>query len=84
LTILGAVSRLRPPGRQLPGPRSTGQPGWQACPGLRSVNPHADGMQVAHKTRLCQWRDGKKVIVWPDELAPGKPRFPTPQWGQRP
>ncbi len=30
-----------------------------------------------------QWQDGKKVIVWPDELAPGKPRFPTPPWGQR-
>jgi hypothetical protein len=40
-------------------------------------------MQVAHKTRLGQWQDGKKVIVWPEELAPGQPRFPTPPWGQR-
>jgi hypothetical protein len=23
------------------------------------------------------------VIVWPEELAPGKPRFPTPPWSQR-
>ena len=28
-------------------------------------------------------RTGKKVIVWPEELAPGKPRFPTPPWSRR-
>jgi branched-chain amino acid transport system substrate-binding protein len=43
-----------------------------------------DGLQVAHKYLLFQWQDGKKVIVWPEELAPGKPRFPTPPWSQRP
>jgi branched-chain amino acid transport system substrate-binding protein len=43
----------------------------------------ADGFQVAHKMLLFQWQDGKKVIVWPEELAPGKPRFPTPPWSQR-
>ena len=42
-----------------------------------------DGFQVAHKMVVFQWQDGKKVIVWPDELAPGKPRFPTPPWNQR-
>ncbi len=42
-----------------------------------------DGFQIAHKTLTFQWQDGKKVIVWPDELAPGKPRFPTPPWSQR-
>ena len=41
------------------------------------------GVQVAHKMVMFQWQDGKKVIVWPDELAPGRPRFPTPPWGQR-
>ena len=44
----------------------------------------ADGFQVAHKMVMFQWQDGKKVIVWPEELAPGKPRFPTPPWSQRP
>jgi branched-chain amino acid transport system substrate-binding protein len=44
----------------------------------------ADGFQVAHKMVTIQWQDGKKVIVWPEELAPGKPRFPTPPWSQRP
>jgi branched-chain amino acid transport system substrate-binding protein len=41
------------------------------------------GIQIAHKMVLFQWQDGKKVIVWPEELAPGKPRFPTPPWSQR-
>jgi branched-chain amino acid transport system substrate-binding protein len=42
-----------------------------------------DGIQTAHTMLTFQWQDGKKVIVWPDELAPGKPRFPTPPWRQR-
>ena len=37
----------------------------------------ADGFQLGHKMVTSQWQDGKKVIVWPDELATGKPRFPT-------
>ena len=44
----------------------------------------ADGFQIAHKLVTFQWQDGKKVIVWPDELAPVKARFPTPPWSQRP
>ncbi len=43
-----------------------------------------DGVQIAHKALLFQWQDGKKVLIWPEELAPGKPRFPTPPWSQRP
>jgi len=43
-----------------------------------------DGVQIGHRMVMFQWQDGKKVIVWPDELAPGKPRFPTPPWSQRP
>ena len=42
-----------------------------------------DGFQVSHKMVMFQWQDGKKVIVWPDELAAGKMRFPTPPWNQR-
>jgi len=42
-----------------------------------------DGFQVAHKSVLLQWQDGKRVVVWPDELANGKARFPTPTWNQR-
>ncbi len=43
----------------------------------------ADGFQITHKMVMFQWLDGKKVTVWPDELASGKPRFPTPPWNQR-
>lgn len=42
-----------------------------------------DGFQVAHKMIILQWQDGKKVTVWPDDLASGKPRYPTPPWNQR-
>jgi branched-chain amino acid transport system substrate-binding protein len=42
-----------------------------------------DGFQIAHKMLMFQWQGGKKVILWPEELAPGKPRFPTPPWSQR-
>jgi len=43
----------------------------------------ADGFQTAHKMVTFQWQGEKKVTVWPDELAQGKPRFPTPPWTQR-
>jgi branched-chain amino acid transport system substrate-binding protein len=43
-----------------------------------------EGVQVAHERVMFQWQDGKKVIVWPEELAPGRARFPTPPWSQRP
>ncbi len=42
-----------------------------------------DGFQVAHKMVMLQWQDGKRIVVWPDELANGKPRYPTPPWSQR-
>jgi branched-chain amino acid transport system substrate-binding protein len=43
----------------------------------------ADGFQVAHKMQTFQWHEGKKKIVWPDELAADRPVFPTPPWSQR-
>jgi branched-chain amino acid transport system substrate-binding protein len=49
--------------------------------GAFKVDPR--GLQIAHRNVLFQWQDGRKVIVWPEELAPGKPRFPTPPWSQR-
>jgi len=42
-----------------------------------------DGFQLTHKMVMFQWQEGKKVIVWPDDLAAGKARFPTPPWSQR-
>jgi branched-chain amino acid transport system substrate-binding protein len=42
-----------------------------------------DGFQTAHKMVMIQWQDGKRIVVWPDDLANGKARFPTPPWNQR-
>lgn len=42
-----------------------------------------DGFQIGHKMVLFQWQDGKKAIVWPEELAADRPRYPTPPWSQR-
>lgn len=42
-----------------------------------------DGFQIGHKMVLFQWQDGKKAIVWPEELAADRPRFPTPPWSKR-
>ena len=41
------------------------------------------GFQIGHKAITIQWMDGKQVVVWPDEVAAGKPRFPTPPWSRR-
>jgi branched-chain amino acid transport system substrate-binding protein len=42
-----------------------------------------DGFQISHQMVMFQWQEGRKVIVWPEELAAGKARFPTPPWSQR-
>jgi len=44
----------------------------------------ATGVQTAKKMVMFQWQDGKKIIVWPEELAGGTMRFPTPPWSKRP
>jgi branched-chain amino acid transport system substrate-binding protein len=44
---------------------------------------HERGYQTAHKAVTIQWQDGKQVIVWPDEVAIGKARLPTPVWSMR-
>ena len=43
-----------------------------------------DGVQIGHQMLLVQWQDGKRAIVWPEDLAANQPRFPTPPWSQRP
>ena len=43
-----------------------------------------DGVQIGHQMLLGQLQDGKGAIVWPEELAPDKPRVPTPPWKERP
>ena len=41
------------------------------------------GYQTAHKAVTIQWQDGKQVVVWPDDVATGKARLPTPTWHNR-
>ena len=41
------------------------------------------GYQTAHKAVTIQWQDGKQVVIWPDEVATGKARLPTPMWSTR-
>ena len=41
------------------------------------------GYQIAHKFVTSQWQDGEKVVVWPDAVATGKARLPTPIWSIR-
>jgi branched-chain amino acid transport system substrate-binding protein len=41
------------------------------------------GYQIAHRFVTCQWQDGKKTVVWPEAVATGKARLPTPMWSMR-
>ena len=41
------------------------------------------GYQTANRGLFIQWQDGRKVVVWPPELATAQPRFPTPPWSSR-
>src|SRR5580765_1831959 len=41
------------------------------------------GFQVGQKAVTIQWQDGKQAVVWPDDLASAKMRFPTPPWSRR-
>ena len=41
------------------------------------------GFQIGHKGVTIQWQDGKQVVVWPQDVAAGKARFPTPTWDRR-
>ena len=57
---------------------------WTTTPS--TADSGSIGMESRSGTEmlLVQWQDGKRAIVWPEELAPDKPRFPTPPWNQRP
>ena len=41
------------------------------------------GYQIANTGLFIQWQDGEKVVVWPEEVATGEPRFPAPVWEER-
>ena len=37
----------------------------------------------SHRGLTFQIQDGKRVIIWPPEMAEGKPRLPMPAWSDR-
>ena len=41
------------------------------------------GYQVGHRMVTIQWQEGRQVVVWPEAVATGRIRFPTPPWSQR-
>jgi len=41
------------------------------------------GVQVGRKMSALQWRDGKKVVVWPKAVAATDPVYPAPSWRER-
>ncbi len=41
------------------------------------------GKNIAKPTVLFQVQDGKYVVVYPEEFAEAKIRWPTPPWGER-
>lgn len=41
------------------------------------------GYQTANQGLFIQWQEGKKTVVWPEDLATAEPRFPTPPWDER-
>ena len=51
-------------------------------PGEFRVDPKT-GMQIGHEWAAFQWQNGKKVIVWPKNVATGEFVYPTPKWRAR-
>ncbi len=51
-------------------------------PGEFRVDPKS-GMQIGHEWAAFQWQNGKKVIVWPKNVATGEFVYPTPKWRAR-
>lgn len=49
--------------------------------GRFKVDDH--GVQLGFTSALLQWQKGKQVLVWPENLAQGKPILPTPPWSKR-
>ena len=40
----------------------------------------ATGLQVGHEMVLVQWRQGRKLVVWPPPVSKARPMYPRPQW----
>ncbi len=47
--------------------------------GPYGIDPQS-GRQLAHPMLVTQWQQGRKVIVWPREVAEAQPLYPGPLW----
>lgn len=41
------------------------------------------GINIYKPMVVEQWQNGKKVTIWPPDVATAKPLWPTPPWGSR-
>ena len=48
-------------------------PNIAAIVGIEAPSPAERGFQIGQKAITIQWQDGKQVVIWPDEVASGKP-----------
>jgi branched-chain amino acid transport system substrate-binding protein len=50
--------------------------------GTWRVDPRT-GIQLGYTSYILQWQHGKQVIVYPGNVAHGKPVVPFPAWSSR-
>jgi branched-chain amino acid transport system substrate-binding protein len=50
--------------------------------GTYKVDPR-NGIQMGYTSYVFQWQHGKQVILYPGNVAEGKPKLPFPSWGGR-
>jgi branched-chain amino acid transport system substrate-binding protein len=50
--------------------------------GRFKIDPET-GFQIGHQSVIGQWQDGRKVIIWPPDVATGKPYYPVPTWEEK-
>ena len=43
----------------------------------------ATGAQIAKKSMIVQVRNGRRVVVWPDDAKEADPVLPIPAWNRR-
>ena len=50
--------------------------------GTFKVDPH-NGIQLGYISYIMQWQKGKQIVVYPSNVANGKPIIPFPNWASR-
>ncbi|MDW8044979.1 MAG: amino acid ABC transporter substrate-binding protein [Nitrososphaerota archaeon] len=50
--------------------------------GIFKIDP-ATGLQIGLKMPAVQIQGGKRVVVWPPDVATGKPYYPIPTWSEK-